>query len=376
MSPSGVREEASDSNPLQATSSADAQQAEIQQLLRRCLGVQATSIQKIEAGIGSRRFYRLTLETAQGLPPTLIARVEAPEDPALRPAGVPPEPSLEPLRSFLEAEGFPVPASFGRDPNAGIELLEDAGVESLETAALRLESDARRQLYAQACALVPRLQRLDAEPGRIPAFGRHLDSALFTYKAEQFIEWCLPWGLARSPNRAEAEAVRGAFSLVAEECAAAPSRLSHRDFKAANLLLPPGSPAERPLLMIDIQGAFLAPPEYDLVCLLRDAHVVLPEDEVERHLREVRPALPDAPEPGQFARRFTLLTLTRNGKDLARYLYAARRRGDERYLRLLPNAVAALRRAAAAAAGWDARLMRLAELIEQLPREEEAACAR
>ncbi len=69
-----------------------------------------------------------------------------------------------------------------------------------------------------------------------------------------------------------------------------------------------------------------------------------------------------------------MLTLTRNGKDLARYLYAARERRDERYLRLLPNAVAVLRTAAARAAGWDERLARLAELIDALPDGKEMPC--
>jgi hypothetical protein len=124
--------------------------------------------------------------------------------------------------------------------------------------------------------------------------------------------------------------------------------------------------------MIDIQGAFLAPPEYDLVCLLRDSYVELPENEVGSHLERVRPLLPDRPEPDGFARRFDLLTLSRKGKDHARFLYAARDRGDRRFARYLSNTARSLRGAAARVAGLDPSLARLADMVRALP---ESSCA-
>ena len=84
-------------------------------------------------------------------------------------------------------------------------------------------------------------------------------------------------------------------------------------------------------------------------------------------LAELRTELPDAPDPESFERRFTLLTLTRNAKDLARYLYAANVRGDARYLALLPRAARTLKAAAEQAAAWDPVLARLAEILMALP---------
>jgi aminoglycoside/choline kinase family phosphotransferase len=355
-------------NPTQPNG--EAPSGAIAQLARKALGAEIQELEPLPPGLGARRFYRVHLSGVG--PARLIARVEAAEDAGLRPAGVAPEPPLEPLRSFLEEAGVPVPRSFGRDPERGIELLEDAGPRSLEQLAQALDAPERRSLYAEACALLPRLQALSAEPDRIPAFGRHLDAALFAYKAEQLIQWGLPWALGRAASAAEGRVVREAFDLIAEESAAAPQRLAHRDYKAANLHVRPGAPEGRRLVLIDLQGAFLAPPEYDLVCLLCDAHVGLPEAEVEDHLAKIRPALPDAPEAECFQRRFHLLTLTRNGKDLARYLYAARNRGDRRYLSLLPTSVRILRRAGARSAPWDPRLARLADLFGRFP---ESSCA-
>jgi aminoglycoside/choline kinase family phosphotransferase len=124
--------------------------------------------------------------------------------------------------------------------------------------------------------------------------------------------------------------------------------------------------------MIDLQGALLAPPEYDLVCLLRDSYVELPDAEVEAHLAATRSALPDAPEPEACLRRFDLLTLTRKGKDHARYVYTARTRGDGAWLRHAPVAVRHLRRAARRLLPREPWLADLAAWIEALP---EDACA-
>jgi aminoglycoside/choline kinase family phosphotransferase len=354
-------------------------QARIEALVRLRFGVSIDEIVAIEPGLGSRRFFRVRLggtraaptSHPKAVPPTVVARVEAAEDAALRPASVAPEPALEPLRSLLEASGLPVPASYAVE--AGLSLLEDVGDTSLEAAAAELSPAALSELYREACEHLPRLQRIE-DPGDLAAFQRRLDAALYRYKAEQFIEWVLPWARANTRRRVGSSAsdgattvVRDAFGWIAEHCGSAPARLAHRDYKAANLHLRPGITSGPRLVWIDLQGAFLAPPEYDLVCLLRDSHVELPEPLVQKLLGEIRGKLPDMPDPQSFERRFTLLTLTRNGKDLARYLYAAQVRNDERYLPLVPRAVRTLQAAASLAAGWDPSLARLGELLASLP---------
>jgi aminoglycoside/choline kinase family phosphotransferase len=117
----------------------------------------------------------------------------------------------------------------------------------------------------------------------------------------------------------------------------------------------------------------MAPPEYDLVCLLRDSYIELPEAEIAGHIAGGAPRAARRPRRETFARRFDLLTLTRKGKDHARFLYAARERGDERFLGYAPTTVRQLRRAAARASARDPRVADLAALIHELP---ESPCAR
>lgn len=335
----------------------------VRDAVRDGLAREVTVVDEIPAGLGRRRFFRVTL--AAGAPASLVARVELPEDPARRPAGVPPEPPLEPLRGYLEAAGIPVPARYGSAP--GIDLLEDLGSLTLRDAALATSIEERRRLYEEACDLAARLQRLRAGAERIPAFERRLDAAFFRYKAEFFTRWSLPLALGRPATRSEAAVVEEAFDWISAEAAAAPQRLAHRDLQATNILIRPGVGSGERLVLIDVQGAFLAPPEYDLVCLLRDSYVELPYDEVAHQIQRIRPALPDAPCEQTFARRFDLLTLTRKGKDHALGFYHAALRNDPRELRFTGTCARYLQAAARRTARLDRRLARLAELIDALP---------
>jgi hypothetical protein len=188
------------------------------------------------------------------------------------------------------------------------------------------------------------------------------------YKADLFATWVLG-ELADATTAATRTVVRSAFDTVARAAARAPQRLAHRDLQSSNLHLAPG----RGLVMIDLQGAFLAPPEYDLVCLLRDSYVELSEDEVAQQLHRVRPRLPDAPSAEEFARRFDLLAIARKGKDLARFLHAAAERGDARYLPFVARTLDMLRAASDRAAARDPHLADFAGLCAEL---REAPCAR
>ncbi|HXK24348.1 MAG TPA: phosphotransferase [Myxococcota bacterium] len=332
----------------------------------RALGSRARDVTLLPAGLGLRRFARVTLEPGAAAP-SLIARVDAPEDPAGRPAGVAPEPPLEPIRALLEREGLPVPRSYGGDD--GVLLLEDVGDVSLASLAPGLAASERDALYAEACGLIPRLQRVD-DPGGVAAFSRRLDAAQLAYKAELFGEHGLA-ARGAAATRTERACVREAFARIAELAASAPQRLAHRDFQSANLHVRDAAPGRR-LVMIDLQGAWLAPPEYDLVCLLRDSYVELSEAEISRHFEATRALLPDPPDPESAALRFAALGVARKAKDYARFVDVATRRGDRRALAFLPTTWRHLRAAATAAASRDRAFRALEALVLSLP---EPACA-
>lgn len=320
------------------------------ELVRSRLGRSPDRIEPLPAGLGTRRFHRLHFET--GSPQTLVARIEddarpgvVPSPPATGAPSVPEapswhaEPPLEPLRSFLEEAGLPVPRSALHLPELGVDLLEDVGDRTLGDARGAL----REQLYLEACELVPRLQQLEADASAIPAFGRHFDRALVQTKAWKWLHWTIPLLLERPAREAEIVGIERLFDRIADLVLAAPLRLSHRDYKAENLHLRP--PNE--LVLIDIQGAFLAPPEYDLVCLLYDLQQDVEEAFARDCLERIRPRLPDAPSPEQARLRFDALAVARLCKDLSHVVHAGRIRGDRRRWHELPRGLELLQRSAA-----------------------------
>lgn len=335
----------------------------VRRLAEARLGGRVRSMVPVPAGLGPRRFYRLELDQCRVS--SAIARIDRPEEQTFRPEGAAPEPELEPVRQWMEDGGLPVPQSYARE--GGIDLLEDLGSQNLCEAVRDAEPATRFELYRAAAELVPRIQELPLDAG-LASCQRSLDASLIDYKARQVIEWVLPWSLGRTARPNEAEALRDAFRHIAEVCAEAPRRAAHRDFQSTNLILlsPKASLRDR-LGVIDLQGAFVAPPEYDLVCLLRDSHVALPESEIAAHLSRTRPQLPDAPIETDFDHRFTLLTISRCGKDLSRFRYATLKRNDRRYAPLVAIAARSVRTAALRAASWDIRMERIANLLGSLP---------
>lgn len=315
------------------------------------LGRKVSASLPIEAGLGTRRFYRLSFAT--GAPATMVARCEPSPTPApggARPVLPPapawlPEPPLEPLRSFLEQAGIAVPRSYGHFPLLGLDLLEDVGPLNL----LRHRGADRIERYREACAVVPRLQALSADPARIPAFGRRYDRALLGTKLWKWLHWAIPGLLGREPATNEIDDCDALFEAIGDLLDAAPRRLAHRDYKAENLHLraDPSDPDARPsLVLIDVQGAFMAPPEYDLVCLLYDLQSDLDEASASRLFAEVVPRLPDHPSSQTARRRFDAIAVARLAKDVAHVVHAGLARGDRRRWHEIPRGLELLERAA------------------------------
>jgi aminoglycoside/choline kinase family phosphotransferase len=361
--------------------------AVIADLVGARFGGVVSRIEQFRGALGLRNFSRVWIKApesnAESTPKTLVARIDSKEDPARRPAGIPPEPPLEPIRALLEAEGLPVPRRYAADPDQGVELLEDLGEVSLQDFARTASESELESLYAEACELPPRIQRIEPRH-HVANFQRRLDAAHFHYKAERFARWSLGGDQGASP--AEADVVRDAFERIGRVVGEAPQRLAHRDLQSANLhVVKPalhgvdrsvhavdpsrtttgGQPAR--LVMIDLQGAFMAPPEYDLVCLLRDSYVELDDAAVDAHLARVRAALPDHPDEESFRLRFDLLTLTRKGKDHALFRAVAAERGDDRYLRYLPATRRYLQQASSRVASKLNEYSDLNDLIQAIP---------
>ena len=132
---------------------------------------------------------------------------------------------------------------------------------------------------------------------------------------------------------AEREALRAEFAAIVRELASEPRVLCHRDYHSRNLMLHDGE-----LYIIDFQDARLGPDTYDLVSLLRDSYVDLPEQTVDELIAYFL-ALKGrrAAAEREFRRRFDVMALQRNLKALGTFGYQTTARRNPVYIQYIPR---------------------------------------
>jgi aminoglycoside/choline kinase family phosphotransferase len=109
--------------------------------------------------------------------------------------------------------------------------------------------------------------------------------------------------------------------------AAEPRVVCHRDYHSRNLMVRDGR-----LVVIDFQDARMGPDTYDLVSLLRDSYVELPEADVDALTTVFLERTGQSCDAAAFGRRFDLMALQRNLKALGTFGYQASARGNQTYL--------------------------------------------
>ena len=118
---------------------------------------------------------------------------------------------------------------------------------------------------------------------------------------------------------------------LAEEVAAIPEGFVHRDYQSRNLMA-----ASRGLVVIDFQDALRGPFLYDLVALLRDSYVEVPEPLLSQLIERYRGQRQSMPDASTFRRWFDLQSLQRKLKDAGRFVYIDQVRGNPDFLQHIP----------------------------------------
>ncbi len=178
------------------------------------------------------------------------------------------------------------------------------------------------------------------------AFSRCFDFDLLKWELDHFVEYGLPQPL----DAVRAGELDRQFRAIAERLAAAPPGFVHRDYQSRNLMVQEGASGTR-LRVIDFQDALLGPSAYDLVGLLRDSYVPLPDrllDELVAYYCELAGAA-----PGAFVELFDLQTVQRKLKDAGRFVFIDRVKKNPTFLVHIPASLAYVRRALARLPEWE-----------------------
>jgi aminoglycoside/choline kinase family phosphotransferase len=238
------------------------------------------------------------------------------------------------VAELLSLLPVPVPAILSFSDALGIIGLEDLGDVTLQAHLGAATPAEHKALYRQAVTLIEALQRRGAEMAspEYPPYGIAFDAAKLTWELEFFAKNFLEGYRGVVLTAAARAALTDEFSTIVGELAAEPRVLCHRDYHSRNLMLHRDN-----LYIIDFQDARMGPDTYDLVSLLRDSYVDLPEDEVDDLIAFFLALRRGGGDPQEFRRRFDLMAVQRNLKALGTFGFQTLSRRNPVYIQYIPR---------------------------------------
>ena len=250
------------------------------------------------------------------------------------------------IAKLLSLLPVPVPAILSFSNALGIISLEDLGDVTLQAHIGAGSPAEHKALYRQAIGLIETLQRRGAAVAspEYPPYAIAFDVEKLTWELDFFLKNFLEGYRSVELSASVRAALRAEFAAIVEELAAEPRVLCHRDYHSRNLML-----HEDSLYIIDFQDARMGPDTYDLVSLLRDSYLDLPEDEVDDlvafflALRCGPGATASSSDAEEFRRRFDLMAVQRNLKALGTFGFQTISRGNPVYIQYIPRTLTYVR---------------------------------
>ena len=304
----------------------------VDQYLRRSgLGADAITVHPLTGDASDRRYFRVLRRN--GAPVVLALHAEPFDADAL--------PFVR-VAHLMAAMPLPIPAILDRAGDLGVLLLEDLGDVTLQAHLGAAPAAEHSQLYRQAVALIEVLQWRGAELSSpaYPPYGIAFDVDKLLWELEFFTKHYLEAYRGVTLEAPAREALRAEWRQLAEQLASEPRVLCHRDYHSRNLMLHQGE-----LYIIDFQDARLGPDTYDLVSLLRDSYVDLPEATVDELIAYFialkrprgRGMAAHLAWEADFRRRFDVMALQRTLKALGTFGYQTTARANSVYIQYIPR---------------------------------------
>jgi N-acetylmuramate 1-kinase len=292
-------------------------------LTRSGLASQAPRVVPLTGDASDRRYFRVMLPDAASI---VLALNAAPfEFEKL--------PFVNVARLFARMP-VPIPTVLGHADDLGVLALTDLGDVTLQAHLGAATPSEHAALYRQAVALIATLQRRGAElasPEYLP-YTIAFDVEKLTWELDFFIKHFIEAYRGVVIPAAARDQLRREFQVIVEALASEPRVLCHRDYHSRNLMLHQGE-----LYIIDFQDARLGPDTYDLVSLLRDSYVDLPEQTVSELLAYFLALNGRSGDDREFRRRFDVMALQRNLKALGTFGYQTTTRRNPVYIQYIPR---------------------------------------
>tara|TARA_R110002110_G_scaffold132616_22_gene314445 strand:+ start:1193 stop:2206 length:1014 start_codon:yes stop_codon:yes gene_type:complete len=249
------------------------------------------------------------------------------------------------LAQHLRALGLSAPKVLAADPNAGLALIEDFGVDTY--GALLARGADETALYSLA---IDALLHLHHAPNAIKTDVPRFDTATLLQELQIFSDWFVP---ALRPDLDVAEFDAGWRALWHRALAPLEDQqnaLVLRDFHIDNLMLLPDRSGVARCGLLDFQEGVKGAAEYDLVSLLQDARRDLaPGLEAQMLDRYLASSPAHQGARAEILHRYQLLGAQRHTRIAGLFLRLNQRDNKPRYLRFLPRVLDQMQSALTAA---------------------------
>lgn len=247
----------------------------------------------------------------------------------------------------LREIGFSAPEIYATDLEAGLLLIEDLGPLGVID-----ENGPIPERYGLAVDVLAELHSR-VLPNELPAEGvithklHRYDLEALTIETELLLDWFFPYRTQRTPNAGTRLSFIDTWVSILEAVLSGEKTWSLRDYHSPNLIFIPEREGLRQMGLIDFQDCVIGHPAYDVVSLLQDARVTVPEElELQllvRYARQRRARDPDF-DMQAFATAYAIMGAQRATKVLGIFVRLDRRDGKPAYLKHIPRIEAYLKR--------------------------------
>jgi tRNA threonylcarbamoyl adenosine modification protein YjeE len=300
----------------------------------------------IQGDASSRRYERLTMERRTAI---LMDSPAKPDGPPIRDGK--PYSRLahiaEDVTPFialshgLGTRGFMVPDVMASDIDRGLLLLGDLGTTSV------LRDDGRPDMLRYGAAVDVLVSMHGKVLPHEIIVSEELSYSLPDYdldamlvEAELLLDWYIPFRSGATLDPDERDTFRDLWGGVLRDVAGRDGTWVLRDFHSPNLMWLDEQHGLKRVGLLDFQDAVFGPTAYDLVSLLQDARVDVPEDLELRLLSSYvkgRRTQQRVFDPTEFASAYAIMGAQRATKILGIFARLAKRDGKPGYLRHIPR---------------------------------------
>ncbi|PIS11182.1 MAG: hypothetical protein COT73_05390 [Bdellovibrio sp. CG10_big_fil_rev_8_21_14_0_10_47_8] len=294
--------------------------------LKETLGTEDFKVYQL-AGDASNRLYYRVIQDQQSW---VLMRWE-PFDP-------PTYPFLSVLHHFAKHQVH-VPEVVGLDAKKGLVLLEDLGDLTLERKFWENQSPENSiSFYRKALDEILKIHFAATADRSNPctAFQIQFDVEKFLWEMRYGQDNLLTGICKFSLDDKQNSELTNVFTSICERLHAEPKYIAHRDYHSRNLMIKLDE-----MRVIDFQDARMGPVQYDLVSLLRDSYVDMPDDMAESlmsyYLERAKPHLGKDLSMENFMRIYELQTVQRCFKACGSFSSFYNLRNDTRYLKYISH---------------------------------------